>query len=451
MATYLQRIGRLGSLKCLQLESWGVLRSHSVASFCTQAEKSKKTRATGQTEGPDDRATLLAYKTAVAFPVRLSQPGAFPTQSLGVVDPVQSPTATAEMVVAAVPAPPVTAASEPTVAMEAEAPVVSSDPALDTDVAQIIADTPPPVVDTTTAEPLVSAISKTSTPDDTPFAANGSISSSSSDSDSDSDSDSEDEKSELKKESKKSLPEASEFTAREAPEVQEVTPDKEDTNEDKKEVPPEPSQIPNMPVNPAAEAAQEAAPAAVVATTEAAQATVEAASVSSEDLVDSALKICTATEDTPEVTVTSTEVSADTAVKFPPEAYVEATQPASADAPAEAASAVTVDATEAAPTEVAAETTADVSTPVESAKVLVDCAPVIAEATGEELQMKAPSELSEEAAAVARPEPEEPFDNSTYKNYQHHSYTPFTFVDLDVEMAKFRLPQPSSGRPSPRY
>ncbi|CAN9498041.1 unnamed protein product [Ophioblennius macclurei] len=54
-------------------------------------------------------------------------------------------------------------------------------------------------------------------------------------------------------------------------------------------------------------------------------------------------------------------------------------------------------------------------------------------------------------AAVAPPEPEEPFDNSTYKNYQHHTYNPYTFADLDLEMAKFRLPQPSSGRPSPRH
>lgn len=54
-------------------------------------------------------------------------------------------------------------------------------------------------------------------------------------------------------------------------------------------------------------------------------------------------------------------------------------------------------------------------------------------------------------AAAAPPEPDEVFDNSTYKNYQHHSYTPHTFADLDVEMAKYRLPQPSSGRLSPRH
>uniref|UniRef100_A0A8C2X9Q4 NADH dehydrogenase [ubiquinone] flavoprotein 3, mitochondrial n=1 Tax=Cyclopterus lumpus TaxID=8103 RepID=A0A8C2X9Q4_CYCLU len=48
--------------------------------------------------------------------------------------------------------------------------------------------------------------------------------------------------------------------------------------------------------------------------------------------------------------------------------------------------------------------------------------------------------------AAAPQEHDEPFNNSTYKNYQHHNYSPNTFSDLDVEMAKFRLPQPSSVR-----
>ncbi|KAJ6667638.1 hypothetical protein lerEdw1_016759 [Lerista edwardsae] len=47
--------------------------------------------------------------------------------------------------------------------------------------------------------------------------------------------------------------------------------------------------------------------------------------------------------------------------------------------------------------------------------------------------------------------PQEDFDASSYKNLQHHEYTPFTFVDYDVELSKFRLPQPSSGRLSPRH
>uniref|UniRef100_A0A8C6XTY8 NADH dehydrogenase [ubiquinone] flavoprotein 3, mitochondrial n=1 Tax=Naja naja TaxID=35670 RepID=A0A8C6XTY8_NAJNA len=55
---------------------------------------------------------------------------------------------------------------------------------------------------------------------------------------------------------------------------------------------------------------------------------------------------------------------------------------------------------------------------------------------------------------MAKPSPEtaqETYDISTYKNLQHHEYQPFTFVDFDVLLSKFRLPQPSSGRLSPRH
>ncbi|NWY73952.1 NDUV3 dehydrogenase, partial [Erithacus rubecula] len=48
------------------------------------------------------------------------------------------------------------------------------------------------------------------------------------------------------------------------------------------------------------------------------------------------------------------------------------------------------------------------------------------------------------------PAPEE-FDNSTYKNLQHHDYHTFTFHDYVAVLAKYRQPQPSSGRPSPRH
>ncbi|XP_011227270.1 NADH dehydrogenase [ubiquinone] flavoprotein 3, mitochondrial isoform X1 [Ailuropoda melanoleuca] len=51
-----------------------------------------------------------------------------------------------------------------------------------------------------------------------------------------------------------------------------------------------------------------------------------------------------------------------------------------------------------------------------------------------------------QAAGVA-----EPFDNSTYRNLQHHEYTPYTFLDLNLDLSKFRMPQPSSGRESPRH
>ncbi|KAM9627202.1 NADH dehydrogenase [ubiquinone] flavoprotein 3, mitochondrial isoform 1-T2 [Morphnus guianensis] len=56
----------------------------------------------------------------------------------------------------------------------------------------------------------------------------------------------------------------------------------------------------------------------------------------------------------------------------------------------------------------------------------------------------------EETTAAAEPAPEE-FDNSTYKNLQHHEYNIYTFVDSVVFLSKFRQPQPSSGRPSPRH
>ncbi|NXP65484.1 NDUV3 dehydrogenase, partial [Chloropsis cyanopogon] len=51
---------------------------------------------------------------------------------------------------------------------------------------------------------------------------------------------------------------------------------------------------------------------------------------------------------------------------------------------------------------------------------------------------------------TAQPAPEE-FDNSTYKNLQHHEYHTFTFHDYIAVLAKYRQPQPSSGRPSPRH
>ncbi|KAK1169612.1 NADH dehydrogenase [ubiquinone] flavoprotein 3, mitochondrial isoform X1 [Acipenser oxyrinchus oxyrinchus] len=56
------------------------------------------------------------------------------------------------------------------------------------------------------------------------------------------------------------------------------------------------------------------------------------------------------------------------------------------------------------------------------------------------------------AAALAVENPAEPeFDISTYKNLQHHNYTTYTFANYDTEMTKYRLPQPTSGRPSPRH
>ncbi|XP_064008669.1 NADH dehydrogenase [ubiquinone] flavoprotein 3, mitochondrial isoform X2 [Pogoniulus pusillus] len=56
----------------------------------------------------------------------------------------------------------------------------------------------------------------------------------------------------------------------------------------------------------------------------------------------------------------------------------------------------------------------------------------------------------EETTAADKPAPEE-FDNSTYKNLQHHEYNIYTFADYITILSKYRQPQPSSGRQSPRH
>uniref|UniRef100_A0A3B3RHL8 Uncharacterized protein n=1 Tax=Paramormyrops kingsleyae TaxID=1676925 RepID=A0A3B3RHL8_9TELE len=76
--------------------------------------------------------------------------------------------------------------------------------------------------------------------------------------------------------------------------------------------------------------------------------------------------------------------------------------------------------------------------------------PAITFATNVEEPKKSGKKPKAAKVAPSPPEPE-PFDNSTYKNLQHHSYHQYTFVDMEVEMEKHRLPQPSSGRPSPRH
>ncbi|NXM32226.1 NDUV3 dehydrogenase, partial [Oxyruncus cristatus] len=60
------------------------------------------------------------------------------------------------------------------------------------------------------------------------------------------------------------------------------------------------------------------------------------------------------------------------------------------------------------------------------------------------------SSTTEETRALGEPAPEE-MDNSTYKNLQHHEYNIYTFADYITVLSKFRQPQPSSGRPSPRH
>uniref|UniRef100_A0A8C2IGT1 NADH dehydrogenase [ubiquinone] flavoprotein 3, mitochondrial n=1 Tax=Cyprinus carpio TaxID=7962 RepID=A0A8C2IGT1_CYPCA len=61
-----------------------------------------------------------------------------------------------------------------------------------------------------------------------------------------------------------------------------------------------------------------------------------------------------------------------------------------------------------------------------------------------------PPKTAKASVKKQAPEPEpEPFDDTTYKNLQHHHYNMYTFADVDVALSKYRLPQPSSGRASP--
>ncbi|NXQ55695.1 NDUV3 dehydrogenase, partial [Anthoscopus minutus] len=71
------------------------------------------------------------------------------------------------------------------------------------------------------------------------------------------------------------------------------------------------------------------------------------------------------------------------------------------------------------------------------------------EETTQEVGVQA-GESSTTEETTTQPAAEE-FDNSTYKNLQHHEYHTFTFHDYITILAKYRQPQPSSGRPSPRH
>ncbi|XP_005375861.1 PREDICTED: NADH dehydrogenase [ubiquinone] flavoprotein 3, mitochondrial isoform X1 [Chinchilla lanigera] len=62
-----------------------------------------------------------------------------------------------------------------------------------------------------------------------------------------------------------------------------------------------------------------------------------------------------------------------------------------------------------------------------------------------------PEVLGDTQESTPAPAPTEPYDNTTYKNLQHHDYSTYTFLDLNLDLSKFRQPQPSSGRESPRH
>ncbi|XP_007575313.1 uncharacterized protein ndufv3 isoform X1 [Poecilia formosa] len=472
MAAWLLRSSRLGALK---LDSWGSLRRYPLALFCSEAKepvKPVKNAKDPEETGEDERAAVWTYKTAVAFPVKLSDPGVLPP-FLGVTtEPVRF-TATSEKAAAASVAASTKSAGEKSSAVTASSDLCQSRE----EGSQILAhDTLPAFV--AAEEASVEELCKGSVPGDVPALAVSvhdvvkptmvsagpgdstaeelsSSSSSDSDTDSDSDSDSEcipeDENLEVETETRSFSLELQQPSLQEQREIKELI------------VSGVAKGLPN---------AEEAADQSVV-------------QASTDNLRDSAFDVLTATKNAAELTssdLPTHTAPADTLCEAPavPVEQHEAPDKAQSNSPLKAVDALTEleqglgDAGEEScgktstigpaqskavsdevaadhpaevaadhPAEVAADHPAEVGTSVE----LEDSAQVLVEATGEELHAETPAERPEESAAV----PPEPFDNSTYKNYQHHSYTSFTFADLDVEMAKYRLPQPSSGRPSPRH
>uniref|UniRef100_A0A8C2B4K5 NADH:ubiquinone oxidoreductase subunit V3 n=1 Tax=Cyprinus carpio TaxID=7962 RepID=A0A8C2B4K5_CYPCA len=157
----------------------------------------------------------------------------------------------------------------------------------------------------------------------------------------------------------------------------------------------------------------------------------------------------TVTEAKPEE-VPEPEIKAEDAVKVAAEVVPEVPTEASPEEVVKTAVEASPGVAPEAPGDAAAkpEPKAEAGTPAAPSEELVDPAPVAADAV----------EARDETSVVETPEgytthpysPEpEPFDDTTYKNLQHHHYNMYTFADVDVALSKYRLPQPSSGRVSP--
>ncbi|XP_053483449.1 myristoylated alanine-rich C-kinase substrate isoform X2 [Ictalurus furcatus] len=495
MATSLLRLGRLGALKCLQQDGWGSLRTPLTAAFCTKAEAPKKPAKKASTlEASDERAALLAYKTTVAFPTRLSAPG-FLSQgvSLGEYEQSRDPVTDAS-------------AESVTTAHAKQAESVADDSAkVQTESCDVgAAAEAPPKTETATEKDATSTTgadvkapkSEVASKDDDATSS----SSSSSSSDSDSDSDSDDEKPD-KNEIIEPVVQTEDKRQEEMPSAVSEKP----ASDVKTAAVPERVQpfVPEGAIKRAPKGAPKGAPDVAEAVSESTSEQVPSSSTaaaSSEEIVDPAPVLCraesvkaqaevipeknagvavksledsgaipepvtegasdVAAEPTPKVVLDSTTEVApepEVEIKAAPETMEAVPERVQPFVPERAPEGAIKRAPEGAPdvAEAVSESTSEQvpssSTAAASSEEIVDPAPVITVA--EEVQAEPEvAAAPEEAAAAPAPEPEpEPFDNTTYKNLQHHSYHTYTFVDMDVEMAKHRLPQPSTGRPSPRH
>ncbi|KAK7153771.1 hypothetical protein R3I94_007208 [Phoxinus phoxinus] len=454
MATSLLRLGRLGSVKCLLREGWSTPRAPFVAALCTKGDvppkTPKKAKAKASTIEADERASLLAYKPAVAFPSKLSAAGFL------LKDVALGKSETAEAVSTA-------AANETTTDSPVAEPAAADIAVEEAKITEV-----PPTDGATTeiggrqTSDVKAEVQKDQ--DDT-------SSSSSSDSDSDSDSDEEKPKTETPVQSGEK---AAEEKAAPGLTTEEVgVPDKEANPETAFGEAQEsagtvtkatPEEVPAPSAKPVGSVETLIDPAPVLSSTSEAVPEVSSESITvatSDNILDSATEIKTApteeisvekepeikVEEEPEIKVEEEpEIKVEEAVKVSAEVLPEVTTEARPEVVADTA-------VDAGP-EVSSEALGDVPAPKAEAgtlnaegtpsEELVDPAPVTADAV-EALAETDVVETPQEQAPEKAPEPE-PFDNTTYKNLQHHQYDAYTFADLDVEMAKHRLPQPSATR-----
>ncbi|XP_009302931.2 NADH dehydrogenase [ubiquinone] flavoprotein 3, mitochondrial isoform X2 [Danio rerio] len=514
MAMSLLRLGRLGSVKCLLRGGWSPPKTQFAAALCTKADVPPKTpkkgKASSKTIEADERASLLAYKPAVAFPSKLVATGFLSKDvALG-----ESETAKAAFT---------TPANEKT----------TDSPPADTAAADVAVEEPKITeIPTTGKAPTEGERSKALDPDsEAKKDDEDTSSSSSSSSDSDSDSDDEEPKTEPpqqtgekaeKKDSsvaneqvdladKIAKPVSASFkeecveTVKSTPEV--LAPSAKPVGSAETLVDPAPivsssaTHAISAPSPKVSSSATEAisAPVPIVSSSETETISDPVPKVSTsatEAIPDPAPKVSSSATEAipdpaPKVSSSATETIHDPAFKVsssatqaipeaPGESLNVGTPDIIADIPAkevktvpteesiikaeEAASVVPEVSTKAshlasppeAPGDVAPKSEdlsakAEAGAPSAPSEELVDPAPAAADAV-EALAQTDVVETPEEQAPEKAPEPEpEPFDNTTYKNLQHHNYNMYTFTDMDVEMAKYRLPQPSSGRPSPQH
>ncbi|XP_057182720.1 uncharacterized protein ndufv3 isoform X2 [Triplophysa rosa] len=487
MATSLLRLGRLGSPKCLLREIWGTQKTPFVAALCTKADALPKTakKAKAATKEVDERASLLAYKPAVAFPSKLSATGFLPKDiALGESDSTAKVVITETVVATA----DTTEQQRPTSQSVTEAKEHFTK---ETEVAEAISTGN---VEITEGHPAdkVSAASNGSKASDVKAEVQqdqeDTSSSSSSDSESDSDSDDEKQKTEtvVKSEEKAAeevLTSKQVHVAENNVESESVIAPSASFEESKKyaQAKVKPEGVPTTSTEAVGSGETLIDPVPVISSSmmEAIpEVTSESIDVSPDEMVDSVAEVKTApteniveNESETKAKVTEEEEQQRASVKTYPTVIPEVTVVCSPQEVANttveskvAAEASGEDVSESVPDvvakperEAASEMVAkDVNaTEIETASSenLKDPAPVAADAVAaQSLAETEAAEAPEEQALEKSPEPDpEPFDNTTYKNLQHHHYNMYTFVDMDVEMAKHRLSQPSSGRPSPRH